>query len=58
VGASGEADEVDEQDRDDLALLGLGMGVASMAPPQAGQNLKVSGLSVPHWGQAAMGKAY
>ena len=54
VGAAGEADEVDEEHRDDLPLLGRRAGSAS-GSPQARQNRASSGFSCPQAGQTWAG---
>jgi hypothetical protein len=53
VGAGGERDEVAEQDRNDLAFLGLGPRGLVQGVAQAPQNLKPSGFSVPQLGQTS-----
>ena len=59
LGARGEADEVGEEDGDDLALLSRdasGCGVSGAA--QNGQNGNSPGSSVPHEGQVGTREVY
>jgi hypothetical protein len=53
LGPAGEADQVAEQDADDLALVAPGRGRAR-DPPQARQNLARAGLSSPQRPHAGM----
>jgi hypothetical protein len=58
VGAGGEAHQVAEQHRDDLALLAGPPGGGGQEAPQAPQNRNPSGFSWAHTGQFGLAAAY